>query len=104
MDLKLLKFQYIFKYFTLLLTFKALDHDYISGVFTLPNHRYNTRSAFDPVRPNPRLTIYQKSIFYKVPVLWSEYRRKIGDMNISLYTFKSKIRSILMTEQLSNEQ
>ena len=100
-DLKLLKFKYIFKYFTLLLMFKALVFGYVPGTFHLPNHGYNTRLASDPRRPNPRLTLYQKSVFFKAPSIWSEYRNRL-DVNVSLYVFKKSIRNTLFVEQVDN--
>ena len=41
MQLKLLKFHFIFTYFTALLMFKHLNYGYVESAFSMPNHQYN---------------------------------------------------------------
>ena len=97
---KLLKFEYIYDYFIVLLMFKFVHFNYCSNVFMIQNPRpYQLRNNVNNVVvPRWFKTVSQNSMFYRGPVAWNSLEQALKT-NGNIYLFKKHYKNILLQQQ-----
>lgn len=98
-SMKILKFENIFKYFTLLLIYKLLNHQNNNEIFKYVQNIRQTRSNnVDLFFPQFRTTLYKYSILCAGPALFNSLPLHIKTLvtTCNLQIFKRKIRSHLL--------
>ena len=95
---KLLKFKFIYMYFSLLLIFKYLNCDYVPHVFTRRDNRYEMRNAHNVLIPVTRLELYRKCIYFSAPSQWVNLPIQLKNIQ-NINTFKMNMKAHLLVMQ-----
>ena len=99
-QLKLLKFDSVYTYFTSVLMYKHLNFGYVEGAFQIPQHDYNLRLRNVPIPPRIRLTLYKKSLFFSGPNVWRNLGNQFVNQHFSsIDSFKFKLKKHLLLTQ-----
>lgn len=100
---KILRFEYVHKYFTLLTIYKNFKRGFF---FKLVETSRNMRSTSrDFVCPAFRTTLFKNSIFYFGPNTFNKLPVKYKNMiNSNLSTFKRSVKKHLLLEQMNDSQ
>ena len=101
-NLKLLKYDNVYLYFSLVFAHKCLHSNYISDVCNPVNHNHNSRFANTNVilPPVARRTVVDKSFLYSVPKCWNNLTVDLK-REIRFEPFKSKLKIHLLNNQMS---
>ena len=101
-DLKFLQFNNIFIYFTSLLAFKCINHEYIEGLCNPIMHNYGTRfAAQNMIMPLARTNLIQKSFVYNTPKIWNSLPANIKSLP-TLNSFKYNLKKYLLDLQIAD--
>ena len=96
---KLLSYKYVFIYFTTLLMFKFVHHNYCADLFRRNIAVYNMRNNVNNVYiPLFRTTRCQKSIFFNGPRIWNSLPNDLKTI-VNLHTFKYRLKAHLFHKQ-----
>ena len=92
-NLKLLKLNYIHKYFLLLDIFKSVNNN--DGIFNIQEHPHATRRNHVNLSSRPfRTTLFRNSIFYLGPEVWNSLpvslKSEVTSMPINSFKYKIK--------------
>ena len=96
--LKLLRMDFLYKYFSSLLIHKFIHQNYVQSVFSIQNNQYNLRNRNNVVQLASHSTLYLKSVFYSAPSIWNNLDNGLKGMS-NINTFKSRIKACLLCEQ-----
>lgn len=98
---KLLKFEYIYRFFTLLTLYKSVRNSPCDHFTICNNDRQLRSTAVNMVCPAFRTTLYKNSIFNYGPSLFIKLPQSIKIMfhSAPLSIFKSSVRKYLLTLQ-----
>ena len=95
---KLLKFKYIYSYFSSLLIFKFLYSNYVPLVFSRANNPYGLRNSDNVSIPISRTELYSKSVYFSAPSIWYNLPNHLKQMQ-NVNAFKSNAKAYLLTLQ-----
>ena len=96
--LKLLRIDFLHKYFSSLMIHKFVHHNYIQGVFTTQQNDYNLRNPNVIVQYGSNSSLYLKCVIYSAPSIWNNLNQGLRDI-VNINSFKYRMKSYLLLEQ-----